>query len=55
MEKTSKSIIILLLLQLYMIAGVAQDKTIKIFESGLPYTDTNWFYSGHGIALDEVK
>ena len=55
MEKTSKSIIILLLLQFYMIAGVAQDKTIMILESGLPYTDTYWFYSGHGNALDEAQ
>ena len=55
MEKTSKSIIILLLLQFYMIAGVAQDKTIMFLESGLPYTDTYWFYSGHGNALDEAQ
>lgn len=54
-QKTSKSIIILLLLQFYMIAGVAQDKTIMILESGLPYTDTYWFYSGHGNALDEAQ
>lgn len=38
-----------------MIAGVAQDKTIMILESGLPYTDTYWFYSGHGNALDEAQ
>ena len=47
---------VLLLLFVIAFLGVkAQDKTILITETGLPYTSQSWFYSGSGNELQEIE
>lgn len=46
-----------LLLIVVVFSVNAQDKTILITETGLPYTSQTWFYSGKGNDLqgDKIK
>ncbi len=50
-----KKIGLLLVLLMGIFCAKAQNKTILLTESNLPYTSQTWFYSGSGNALQEDK
>ena len=52
---TMKRFLFLTLLSAMVFMAKAQDKTIIITESGRPYTNQTWFYSGKGKVLQEDK
>ena len=48
--------VILILLSVLMWSGLqAQNTTILITQSGLPYESQTWFYSGYGNSLQRDK
>ena len=48
-----KILFAILLMQFAVVAVIAQNKTLIISESGLPYTEQSWFSYGLGGSLDE--
>ena len=50
-----KLLIAVLLMQLSVVTAMAQDKTLLISESGLPYTAQTWFaYGSNNIDQNDI-
>ena len=55
MRKMKKTLIVVMLMLLSAMAAVAQDKTLLISESGLPYTAQTWFaYGSENIDQNDI-